>query len=302
MFELGSILSQTWRRYWPNHVLWVLPFLLAIGGLLVMIILGSALPRGGPGGALFVLVGLWAYAAMALSGVTGVAAAAAREGKATFEDAGRGISTLFWRMFGYLGVTGATALFGGMVLASILLPGFPGMIPAEGLPPTGAVWWQLVNWLFSFALMMLYAFAPASIGLEDTGTAGGIGRGLAFVRRNLGLAVAVLLAGWVIVQVPALLVSMPATSRMQELVTSGGTPSPELMAYLVSLIPLAFVLGIYALLAGSFVWLSYFIAYNRHRPPLEAAPEAAGGGADGSGSSAPSGGSASRHTAGRGLR
>jgi len=274
--EFSAILRETWRRFWPNPVLWGLPVLLVVGLILSMLFLGVTLARAGGFGALLILLGLWAYGAMSLGALTGVWSSAARDGRATTSEAGRGVSTLFWRMAGYLGLYFITALVIGLAAVLVFVPVFLGSMGTAGtlgssvLSGGTSIWSQVAGFVVTLGLMMLFAFAPAAIGLENTSMLSGIGRGLGFVGRRFGLALGLLLFGSVLHRVPSYFITLAFNRQFQGLVGySGGVTLDTLSAAQVSALmgrmyPLLFLLALYSLVAVSFIMLSFFVAYERH--------------------------------------
>ncbi|HCJ10523.1 MAG TPA: hypothetical protein DHW14_05100 [Clostridiales bacterium] len=278
---MGAVFRDAWRRFSANQVFWGLPLLLALGFVLTVLFLASMFVSLRLTGLFLVFLGMWAYGAMALAAFTGVWAAAARTGRATIDDASRGIARFFWRMAGYIGVLGLVSVVVGtavnlMVLGQPVLPVSPGgPDPSLVRVTTGAVW-QIVGLVRSFALILFFAFAPAAVALEGCGLGDGFVRGLRFVGRRLGPVAALAAVAVVLWHGPGFALTWPFAQEFQTLATEMGAGfEAELMALASRMLPVMVFLAVYVYFIWVYIMLSFFIAYERWRDAAE--PACAGG-------------------------
>ncbi|RJQ06869.1 MAG: hypothetical protein C4551_07480 [Bacillota bacterium] len=289
MNELGAVLGETWRRFWPNPVLWGLPLILFLGFVLGSLLLWMMLYRLAGLGVLLIFLEICAYGAMALSAMTGAWASAARTGRATSDEATRGISRYFWRMTGLTGLVLATALAAGLVFGLVFVTATFGQMAGGTFDPTSfsgnTAGSQLMGLAVSLGLLLLYGFAPASIGLENTTTMNGVGRGLSFVGRRFGLVAGLLVVGLIIYNGPSYLLALPYLKAFGAFPTDPSSfteaDAYALLGLVGRMIPVMLLMIALACVIGSFVALSLFVAFERNRgvlwPPAVTADSAGPG-------------------------
>jgi hypothetical protein len=268
---LGTVLRDAWRRFWANQVFWGLPLLLALGFVLTVLLLANMFVSLRLTGLFLVFLGMWAYGAMALAAFTGVWTAAARTGRATFDDASRGIARFFWRMAGYIGVLGLVSAVVDtavnlMVLGQPLFSVSPGGLDPSLVRVTTSAVWQVLGLVRSFVLILFFAFAPAAVALEGCGLGDGFVRGLRFVGRRLGPVAALAAVAVVLWHGPGFVLTQPYLQEFQTLATEMG-PGFEagLMALASRMVPVMVFLGVYVYFVWVYIMLSFFIAYERWR-------------------------------------
>ncbi len=266
MAEIGVVLRETWRRFWPNTVLWG-SLMLALLGFVLVALFCSAL---GPLGMIILWPAVWAYGAMVLSGLTGACAAAARCGRAGSEDFSRGSKLYFWRMFGLLGLYAATSAVVSLVVSRITGGSYVGALTQGSVDAFLFSRWFLVSQIIGFfttgGILMLYGFAPAAIGFENTKTIDGIGNGLKYVGRRFGPVVGLLVAGLLLYMGPTLAIAWPII-RVSRLLAAAGASrvGSELAAQFSTLAWVLLPLVLYVCFAVPFIMLSFFVAYGRDR-------------------------------------
>ncbi len=278
MAELGAVLRETWRRFWPNSVLWVSLLLLGLGFLVGSVLFGAM----GLLGVRLLIPGLWAYAAMGLAGLSGVLAAAARFGRATTKDFDQGVRRFFWRMVGLLGLVAAYQFVVSLVTGAVTGVRFVEMLTSVTFDPSAVartlVAGQIIGIFAGGGMVLLFGFAPAAIGLEGCATIDGIARGLQFVGRRLGLVAGLLIVGFVLYQLPSLLLSWPMTGLFRSAaptIAAGGPVPPHFMAALNRSMVAALFFLLYVCVAGPFITLSFVVGYGRDRGlvgPIAPAP------------------------------
>lgn len=144
-------------------------------------------------------------------------------------------------------------------------------------------------------VLLLFGFAPAAIAVEDVTTGRGIARGLRFVFRRFGVALALLLVGGVLYQVVPRLALLPFNGYALSLQARGkALDAVQAAGFLLVVLVLLVVLALYQSFTGSFIALSFFVGYERcHERVVPEAPPATGWpGVPGLGGSEPPGGSA----------
>jgi len=274
---LGAVLRDAWRRFSANQVFWGLPLLLALGFVLTVLFLASMFVSLRLTGLFLVFLGVWAYGAMALAAFTGVWAAAARTGRATFADASAGIARFFWRMAGYIAVLGLVSVVVNSAVNLMVLGQPLVQMSPEGLDPslvratTSAVW-QIIGLVRSFALILFFGFVPAAVALEGSSLGDGFVRGLRFVGKRLGPVAALAAVALVLWHGPGFALTQPFVQDIQALLAETGPDSEaELMALASRMLPVMLFLGVYVYFVWVYIMLSFFIAYERWRDAGQAA-------------------------------
>lgn len=266
MGDLGAVLGETWRRFWNGSVLWGSPLLLAFG-LILGGLLGGLMLIGifrGFGVFLF-FIGLWAYLAMVLAGLTGAWAKAASVGKAESADFSKGTKLFYWRSVGLAGLAFAVYFVVNFILGIALAASSYGMIAAGGtIASTPSLLWQVLIYLGMAGVILLFGFVPAPMGLENQTFGSAMGKALNFVGRRFGLVVLLLLFGFIIQQLPGMLLGRLALGSYYGQISALSLLNETALRALTGRLFLVMIpVIIYAPICMSFVGFSFVVAYAR---------------------------------------
>lgn len=302
MRETWQVLGETWRRFWPNPLVWAAP-VCGWAGTLVIGMFMMLLLFLGPLGMLIDLAAAVTYGAALLAVLVGACSAVARTGKAAWQDVRTGLKLYFWKACGLIGITLGVGLLLGLVVGLMVFPLVLSPVlrqfeqalvfPSAGQLVRFMAWGAALGFVTNGLLALFLGFAPAAMGLEGAAAPVAVDRGVRFVGRRFAVAGGLVLCGLVVcIVLPALPAVGPSLAMVRSLpslmdwtvnsaAAPGAAPFPPVAWFgvMASTMAWASIYGVLTLilqfLALPFFLLSTFIAYERSLP--KASREAEGG-------------------------